>query len=145
MRWAAVLVALMLAASGVSAAEYASVGKPGAVLFDAPSANATPLFVAPQGMPIELLSVIRLWVKARDAAGDVFWIERSDIAPGRTVVATAPAVVRAFANEAAQVLFTADSGVLLELIEVDPAPGWARVRHRDGTAGFVRHAQIWGL
>ncbi|MEK9720256.1 MAG: SH3 domain-containing protein [Quisquiliibacterium sp.] len=145
MRRALALIALMLAAAGASAAEFASVGKPGAVLYDAPSGNATALFVAPQGMPIELLSVIRLWVKARDAAGDVFWIERSDIAQARTVVTVDRAEVREFANQSAEVLFTADMGVLLELLEPDPAPGWAKVRHRDGETGFVRHAALWGI
>ena len=25
------------------------------------------------------------------------------------------------------------------------APGWAKVRHRDGVTGFVRATQVWGL
>jgi len=35
--------------------------------------------------------------------------------------------------------------VLLELVEAAPAPGWTRVRHRDGTTGYVRVAEVWGL
>ncbi len=87
-RAAAAALAFALAASA-SAAEYASVGTAGAVLYDGPSPNATRLFVAPKGMPIELISVIRLWVKVRDVFGDVMWIERGDISPQRTVVTTA--------------------------------------------------------
>ena len=77
-RAAAAALAFALAASA-SAAEYASVGTAGAVLYDGPSPSATKLFVAPKGMPIELISVIRLWVKVRDVFGDVMWIERGDI------------------------------------------------------------------
>ena len=52
--------------------------------------------------------------------------------------------MRASADEAATIVFTADKGVLLELAE--PAGnGWTKVRHRDGQAGFVRSADIWGL
>ena len=144
-RHSVVAALLAIAANAAVAAEFASVAKAGAVLFDGPSPNASRLFVAPQGMPLELLSVIRLWVKARDASGDVFWIEKSDISPVRTVVATDLSVVRAFANDAGEVLFEVEQGVVLELLESDPAPGWARVRHRDGTTGFVRVDTLWGL
>jgi len=42
------------------------------------------------------------------------------------------------------VVFTADKGVLLELVE--PAGnGWTKVRHRDGSNGYVRNTDIWGL
>ena len=32
----------------------------------------------------------------------------------------------------------------VELLE-PPAKGWARVRHQDGNAGYVRAAEVWGL
>jgi len=96
-------------------------------------------------MPVELLSVNRQWVRVRDADGDVMWVERGDLAPQRTVVTTGPAMVRAHANDSAELVFQADRGVLLELVEPAPAPGWARVRHRDGSAGYVRVGEVWGL
>ena len=40
--------------------------------------------------------------------------------------------------------FTAAQNVSLELMEIAPG-GWARVRHADGSTGFVRAAQLWGL
>ena len=142
-RLSAAALAFALAATA-SAAEYASVGTAGAILYDGPSASARRMFVAPRGMPIELLSVIRLWVKVRDAAGDVLWIERDDISQSRTVVTVVPALVRAHANDASDILFQADTGVLLELVDARPAPGWVRVRHRDGPAGFVAARDVWG-
>ena len=143
-RGAVAALALALAASA-SAAEYASVGTPGAILYDGPSPNATRLFVAPKGMPIELISVIRLWVKVRDAFGDVMWIERGDIAQQRTVVTTTVTIVKAHANDAAEMVFQADQGVVLQLLEPAPAPGWARVRHEDGSTGYVHARDVWGL
>jgi len=144
-RRAAAAAAFALVAAGANAAEFASIANAGAILYDGPSPSATRVFVAPRGMPVELLSVIRTWVRVRDAAGDVMWVERGDLSPQRTLVTTAPATVRAHANDAAELVFQADRGVLLELAEPAPAPGWARVRHPDGTAGFVRVGEVWGL
>ena len=131
--------------ASASAAEFASVATPGAVLYDGPSASAQKLFVAPGGMPIELLSVIRLWVKVRDAAGDVAWIDRANIAPNRTLVATTDAFVRAAPQDQAPIVLLVAHGVMLDLLEGGAPAGWARVRHRDGTSGFVRARDVWGL
>jgi hypothetical protein len=34
--------------------------------------------------------------------------------------------------------------VVLDLVEPG-ASGWVRVRHADGSSGFVRIGQVWGL
>lgn len=142
-RSAAAGVALALSA-GAWSAEFGSIGTAGAVLYDGPSARARKIAVAPQGMPVELLSVVSPWVKARDLTGQSFWVERGDIAPQRTVIATMLATVRAAPEPDAPVLFQADRGVVFDLVEV-PKAGWARVRHQDGTVGFVRSREVWGL
>lgn len=142
-RVAAALAALVVGA-GAAAAEYGSVGTAGAVLYDGPSANARRVAVAPRGMPIELLSLLDRWVKARDLTGQSFWLDRADVSAQRTVIASMTATIRSAPLETAEALFRAERGVLLELVEAAPA-GWARVRHQDGTAGYVRRQEIWGL
>ena len=43
-------------------------------------------------------------------------------------------------------MFQAGQGVALDLVDQAGAtPGWVRVRHRDGTGGFVRLREIWGV
>ena len=37
-----------------------------------------------------------------------------------------------------------DKWVVVEFVE-PAAPGWAKVRHRDGPTGYVRATQVWGL
>ncbi|MBL8377797.1 MAG: hypothetical protein JNM79_08015 [Burkholderiales bacterium] len=117
-----------------------------AVLYDAPTQRGKKLYVAPRGMPFEVVVSIEGWLKVRDRAGDMAWIERKSVSESRSVVATVQAAVRERADESAPVLFSVAPEVALELIE---APGagavWARVRHRDGTSGFVRVNQVWGL
>lgn len=143
-RRAAACVALALSA-GAWAAEFGAIGTAGAVLYDAPSASAHKVAVAPRGMPIELLSVVNPWVKARDLTGQSFWVERRDVVRQRTVIATMVATVRGAAQDDAAALFQVERGVVLDLVEAAPSPGWARVRHQDGTTGFVRAREVWGL
>jgi len=59
------------------------------------------------------------------------------------MVKVASAEARQAANESSAVVFTAEKGVFLEL--VDLAVGWAKVRHTDGATGFVKINQLWGL
>ncbi len=146
-RWAAVLLASvgLAAAWPAVAAEFRSVAATGTVLYDAPSLQARKVWVAPRQMPVEVLSVVNQWVKVRDVSGDAAWVERSQLSNARTVVARGSATVRAAGQEGAEVLFVAERGVVLELLDPTLVSGWARVKHRDGTAGWVRAAEVWGL
>ena len=140
-----VLSAALVAVTGVAhALEFKSVGAAPAVLYDAPSPKGRKVFVAPRGMPVEVVLTYGEWTKVRDMSGDLAWIQSRSLVPRRNVVVSAASArVRASADDAAPVAFTAEKGVLLEL--VDPmTTGWAKVRHRDGQSGFVRAAEIWG-
>jgi SH3-like domain-containing protein len=135
---------LLSAASAVQALEFKTVGATPAVLYDAPSAKGRKVFAAPRGMPVEVVLTYGAWTKVRDAAGDLSWIESKMLTPKRNViVSAASARVRETTADSAAIAFTADKGVLLEL--VDPvAAGWVKVRHRDGQGGFVRASEVWG-
>ena len=135
---------LLLAAFGVGAAEFRSVQESAAVLYDAPSRAATPLFVVQRNYPLEVLVNLDAWIKVRDHAGALSWIEKKALGDKRMVLVTgASAEVRVRAEEGAPAAFVAAQNVALELVEVAPN-GWLRVRHADGAAGFVRAAQVWG-
>jgi len=140
-----VLGAGLLASVGAAhALEYRSVGAAPAVFFDAPSPKGRKVFVAPRGMPVEVVLTYGEWVKVRDMSGDLAWVQSRFLAPRRNViVSAASARVRGAAEDSAPVVFTADKGVLLELVD-PPVAGWAKVRHRDGQSGFVRVAEVWG-
>ncbi len=136
--------ALACAATAAHALEFKSVGTAPAVLYDAPSAKGRKVFVAPRGMPVEVVLTYGEWTKVRDASGDLSWVESKMLVPKHNlVVSVAGARVREAAAETAPVIFTADKGVLLEM--VDPVTsGWVKVRHRDGQSGFVKAAEVWG-
>jgi SH3-like domain-containing protein len=149
-RPAAALVALLAllglaAAAPAAAQEFRSVAPPVAILYDAPSTKARRLFVVTQGYPLRVESTIQGWARVRDAAGDITWIESSALSSARTVLVRAPATsVRTAATDAAPLAFQAVQGVWLELL-APPEGEWVRVRHRDGTAGFARTRDLWGL
>lgn len=144
MRTASVLLAALSLPGIAGALDYRAVGE-AAVLYDAPSQKARPLFVIAAGTPVEAVVTLDAWVKVRDARGDLAWIERRQLADRRVLqVRAARAQVRAEADEAASLVFEADPDVLLDLVEPGPA-GWVKVRHRDGQQGYVKVGQVWGL
>ncbi|MBL8491458.1 MAG: hypothetical protein JNM82_11820, partial [Rhodocyclaceae bacterium] len=106
--------ALAVAAAPAPALDFKSVGEP-AVLFDAPSQKAQPLFIVARGTPVEVVVAIEGWTKVRDAAGDLAWIEKKALADRRTVMVRGDrAQVRAQAEEKAALVFEAEKGVVLE-------------------------------
>jgi SH3-like domain-containing protein len=136
--------ALLLAAFGASAAEFRSVQDSAAVLYDAPSRQATPLYVVSRNYPLEVIVNLEAWVKVRDQAGALTWIEKKMLGDKRMVlVAAASALARERPEDSAPAVFSAAQNVALELVEVAPG-GWLRVRHADGATGFMRATALWG-
>lgn len=144
MRYMACMAVWLASAAGAHALEFKSVGAAPAILYDAPSQKGRKVYVAPRGMPVEIVLTYGEWTKVRDVSGDLSWVETSQLQAKRMlVVRAAGARVRAIADDSGVPVFTADKGVLLELAE-PVAGGWIKVRHRDGQSGFVKAAEVWG-
>ena len=47
-----------------------------AVLYDAPSAKAKPLFVLGRDTPLEVIVPVEGWIKVRDSGGTIGWVEK---------------------------------------------------------------------
>jgi SH3-like domain-containing protein len=150
------LRAAALAAAGAAlpamASDYRVTADAPAVLYDAPSAKAKPLFVYGRDVPMEVLVTVEGWTKVRDSSGTIGWLSAKSLGDKRMLLVRASsAEVRANADEAAAVVFRAEQNVLLELAETagsassTATPGWVKVRHRDGQTGFVRISQVFGL
>ena len=144
-RWIALSVTVAgVVAHAAPAIEFKSVGAAPAVLYDAPSAKGRKLYVAPRGMPVEVVLTYGEWNKVRDAAGDLAWVQAKLLTAKRNLVVKAhSARIRSAAEETASIVFTADKGVLLELLEAVNG-GWMKVKHRDGQTGYVKATEVWG-
>lgn len=126
------------------ALDFKSVGGAPAIMYDAPSEKGRRVYVAPRGMPVEVVVTYGEWSKVRDAAGTLSWIQSKSLTPKRMlVVSAANARVFTSADEASPVVFSADKNVLLEMIE-SPNNGWVKIRHRDGQSGFAKVGDVWG-
>jgi SH3-like domain-containing protein len=145
MRRAAALVLIALAFPA-AAGEFRSIAESGTPMYNAPSVRAKKLFVASRYYPVEVVINIEGWMKVRDQAGDLTWVEKKALSDKRTVVVTAPlAEVRQSPNEQAALVFQAQQGVALDIAENQTAGGWIKVRHAEGQVGYLRIDQVWGI
>jgi SH3 domain protein len=143
MRLAAALL-LACACAAAQAGEFLSVGEPAAVLYDAPSRNAKPLYVVSRHYPLEVIVNLEAWVKVRDQTGALAWVERKLLVGQRMVVITGPsAEIHVRPEDGAPLAFVASQNVVLELLGTEPG-GWLRVRHADGASGYLRPTAVWG-
>lgn len=125
------------------AADFRSVAETAVVLYDAPSVKGRKLYIVNRGYPLEIVVQVEGWVKVRDAAGTLSWVESKALDTKRNVLLRTAATVRQKPAEDAPVAFEAQRDLLLELLDAANA-GWVHVKHRDGATGYVRAADVWG-
>ncbi len=144
--WRRAVAAFILssAATAALAIDYRSIEVPAAILYDSPSQKGKKLYLIKAQTPVEAVVRLEGWVKVRDAEGTLAWIEARNLGERRTLVVTAPrAEIREADRAEAPVVTTLDKWVVVDFVE-PASPGWAKVRHRDGTTGYVRSTQVWG-
>ncbi len=139
------LLSAYLCTSNAFAVEFKNVGMSPIIMYDAPSTRGQKLFIAPQGMPVEVVINYGAWSKVRDFAGDLSWVETKQLAERKNIVVRSlHAQIHLNADAASVVVFSADKGVLLELIDTN-TPGWIKVKHKDGNLGYVKSDEVWGI
>lgn len=137
-------LATLLVTAAASAIEYRSLERH-AILFDAPSVGARPLFIVAPGTPVEVVVESGDWVRVRDASGAMHWLEGKALSDRRMLMVTADqATVRSAPDHSAAIAFEARRDVVLELLAPAQA-GWAHVRHQEGQTGYIRITEVWGL
>ena len=137
--------ALALAATPALALDFKSVDAPMSILYDAPSAKGKKLFLLKKYTPLEVIVSVEGFTKVREPEGAIGWVEKKALSDKRQLLVTAAkAQIRVSSAPDSALVFEAEKGVALELLE--PAKdGWAKVRHLDGATGVVRITQVWGL
>ena len=128
----------------VNALEFRSIMPAKAILYDAPSLEASKLYIISQSYPVEIIVNLNNWVKVRDAAGALSWVESKQLSSKRTVLMLAKTDIKAAEDPASALLATVEKDVVLELI-TDRQNGWLKVKHRDGITGYVTVSSVWGI
>lgn len=142
MRTTALLFCLLLAGPAC-AFDYISVAEP-AILYDANSLKAKKLFVATRYLPLEQVVVLADWIKVRDISGKMFWIEKRNVSSKRYVLVTATlAHVYRNPDERSELVFKAAKQLGLEWLD-NTGNGWVKVRHQDGSSGYLKTTEVWG-
>ena len=126
------------------ALEFRSVTPAKAVLYDAPSLEATKLYILNAGYPVEIIVDLGDWLKVRDQQGGLSWIQNKHLTTKRTVLTTEKADIKSAENADSALLATVEKDVSLELISPIINNGWVKVKHRDGIMGFVHASALWG-
>ncbi len=131
------------------ALEFLSVASAKAVLYDAPSKEASKLFVLSAGYPVEVIVNLGDWTKVRDQLGSLSWIENKSLSSKRMVLVTAKTEIKSSEDAASTLIATVEKDVVLEVDlpnQGSPAikNGWVKVKHRDGITGFVQVGNLWG-
>jgi SH3-like domain-containing protein len=123
--------------------DFVSVAEP-AILYDANSLKSKKLFVASRYLPLEQVVVLDNWVKVRDNTGKMFWIEKRQLSSKRYVMVIVPSTaVRRSPDDGAEVIFKAAQQLGLEWLG-STGTGWIKVRHADGSTGYLKSTDVWG-
>ncbi len=139
-----VLGTLLVAAKSAYALDYVSVADSSAILYEADSLKSRKLYVVNRYMPLEQVITAENWVKVRDNAGSLAWIEKRALSSKRYVMVTvAKASVRQSPEQNAAVVFQVAQNVAVEWLAASGG-GWTKVRHQDGATGYVRATEVWG-
>ena len=128
-----------------NALEFRSIAPAKAILYDAPSLEAGKLYILSQSYPVELIVNLNNWVKVRDAAGTLSWVESKSLSSKRTVLVLAKTDIKAAEDTTSALVATVEKDVVLELLPITAKNGWVKVKHRDGVTGFVQVTHLWGV
>lgn len=139
----AILVGLTFSVHA-NALEYRSVTTAKAVLYDAPSVEATKTYILGQGYPVEVIVNLGDWIKVRDAMGGLSWIEGKQLSNKRTVLTLTATDIKSAEDASSGLVASVEKDVVLELLSPSTKTGWTKVKHRDGATGYVLSTTIWG-
>jgi SH3-like domain-containing protein len=137
------LCAFFLAAPGAGrAAEYGSVAKDGVNLRSGPGTDREILWEVFRGFPLQVLGRQGQWAQVVDFEGDKGWIYTPLLAREKTVIIKVnTANMRTGPGTNYPMVATVKYGVVFQPLEKDGE--WVKVRHDDGTTGWIFEKLLW--
>ncbi len=134
----------LLSATSASALDYKSLAD-NAIVYDACSTKASPVFILRQGTPVEVIVSIDKWVKIRESGGGLGCLQSDRLGNAQQVIVTSQTDVVQRPETGSQVVFSAARDLLLEVLDKSSDSGWIKVRHPNGQSGYIAQKSVWGL
>lgn len=132
----------LVAATRTMAAEYGSVAKDGVNLRSGPDTSQEVLWEVFKGFPLQILSRQGQWAQVVDFEGDKGWIYTPLLAKEKTVIVKVnTANVRNGPGANHEMVATVKYGVVFQPLEKNGE--WIKVRHEDGTTGWIFEKLLW--
>jgi SH3-like domain-containing protein len=137
----ACLLLLFFSASSF-AAEYVSVNKDGVNLRSGPGTNHEILWEVFTGFPLQVIGRQGDWLHTVDFEGDKGWVHSPLVNSGKTVIVKVKlGNMRQGPGTNYETVARVKYGVVFQ---PDTRQGdWVKVRHRDGTVGWLHNELIW--
>lgn len=126
------------------AIEYRSIALAKVITYDAPSKEASKLYILGGGYPVEVIVNLGDWIKVRDNQGGLSWVESTSLSSKRTVLVVTKTDIKVAEDAASALVATVEKDVVLELLTGSANSNWVKVKHRDGVTGFVQVDKLWG-
>ncbi len=127
------------------ALEFRSILAAKAITYDAPSKEASKLYILSGGYPVEVIVNLGDWIKVRDNQGGLSWVESKSLSTKRTVLVLTKTDIKTAEDPASALVATVEKDVVLELVAGGANNNWVKVKHRDGVTGFVQVDKLWGF
>jgi SH3-like domain-containing protein len=128
----------------VQALDFRSIALAKAITYDAPSKEASKLYILGNGYPVEVIVNLGDWLKVRDNHGGLSWVENKSLSAKRTVLVLVKTEIKAAEDNTSELVATVEKDVVLELVAGGANNNWVKVKHRDGVTGFVPVDKLWG-
>lgn len=138
------MLATLMAAAAVSAAEFVSVIKDGVNVRSGPDTAAEIKFEAPANYPLQVLERKGDWLKVSDFENEQGWISAKLVAtPAAHVIVKKQGKgnIRAEASEKSPVVGTVAREVILK--KQDQQGDWLKVSHPQLSSGWIHRALVW--
>ncbi len=133
---------LFLTATTAGAAEYASVAKNGANIRSGPGSNYELLWEVGKGYPLRILQQQDKWSEVVDFEGAKGWIITLLLSDQKTVIVKGKDInLRVGPGVNYEPVALVKYGVIFTPLDRDG--DWVKVKHADGTVGWLRDTLIW--
>ena len=139
-----ILTASLAFSFSVQALEFRSIALAKVITYDAPSKEASKLYILGGGYPVEVIVNLGDWIKVRDNKGGLSWVESTSLSSKRTVLVLSKTDIKVAEDAASALVATVEKDVVLELVASGANNNWVKVKHRDGVTGFVQVDKLWG-